>query len=340
MSARQLAGNLAKLVEHGRAPSTPAALIEWGTLPRQRVVVGTLADLAERAAAENMGPPALLVVGDVVALRERLAWFERRPLHGRRVLVLRARGQQTEFVHELGALGAEPVLVPAIEIVPPDSLASLDEALVRLGAYDWVVFTSANAVAAVFARLDTAGRDARAFGRARVCAIGAETGRALREHGVVPDLVPAESTAEGLVAAFGTEDVEGRRILLPRAAEARETFPETLRLRGAHVDVVAAYRTVRLGAAQLGAAADPLVRGAFDVALFASSSQVQSFCELAGSAAHRLLGRAIVGAIGPVTAAALGRVGVTPQVVPRQQTTSASSSALVAFVESQPKEAR
>ncbi|HJZ88383.1 MAG TPA: uroporphyrinogen-III C-methyltransferase [Polyangia bacterium] len=318
MSVRRLSVNLTALVEHGRDPKTPAALIEWGTLPRQRVVTGTLADLAARAEAAGLQPPAMLVVGDVVRLRERLRWFERRPLFGQRVLTLRARTQS--LAGALYELGAEVLELFAIRVVPPESYAPLDEALVKLGSYDWVVFTSQNAVGAVFERLMTAGRDARAFGRARVCAIGGETAAALRAHGVIADLLPDDAVAEGLVAAFATEEVEGKRLLLPRAAEARETFPEALRLRGAHVDVVAAYRTVRASAAEAGPVLERLRKGELDIALFASGSQVTSFFELVGGGAAALLGRVLVGAIGPVTAEALRRRGVEPQVVPRRHT--------------------
>src|SRR5262249_40871284 len=158
------------------------------------------------------------------------------PLFGKRVLILRARAQSGDLHAQLSELGAELLELESIRIEPPQSYAPLDEALVRLGAYDWVVFTSQNAVAQVFSRLLGAHRDARAFGKARVCSIGAETTRALGAHGVLPDLQPDDAMAEGLVAAFATEEVEGRRFLLPRAAEARETFPEALRLRGATVD--------------------------------------------------------------------------------------------------------
>ena len=316
MSVRRLGDNLKKLIDHGRDAQTPAALVEWGTLPRQRVVVGTLTNLAERATAANIAPPALLVVGEVVKLREKLAWLEKRALHGKRVLLLRPRGQGGVSA-QLRELGADVVELPAIRIEPPESTAPLDEALVKLGSYDWIVFTSQNAVSAVFERLGTAHRDARAFGRARICAIGEETARVLREHGVVPDLVPKEAQAEGLVDAFAAEDVQGRRFLLPRAAEARETFPEALRLRGAHVDVVAAYRTVR---AQL------TIEGSIDVALFLSGSQVASFFDCFD--AGRLQG-AVVAAIGPVTAEALRKRGVTVQVVPRKHSAQALVDALV-----------
>jgi uroporphyrinogen III methyltransferase / synthase len=317
MSVRRLGDNLAKLVEHGRDPSTPAALIEWGTLPRQRVVAGTLADLAVRATEAGIAPPAMLVVGDVVKLREKLKWFEKLPLFGKRVLTLRPRGPDS-LSWRMRELGAEVVALPAIRIEPPESTAPLDEALVKLGSYDWVVFTSQNAVHAVFERLWAAARDARVFGKARVCAIGEETARVLRHRGVVADLVPAEAQAEGLVAAFAAEDVQGRRFLLPRAAEARETFPEALRLRGAQVDVVAAYRTVR--------ATDVQFEGPVDAALFLSGSQVTSFFDLFDA---RTLAGAVVGAIGPVTADALRKRGVTVQVMPRKHSSAALVDALI-----------
>jgi uroporphyrinogen III methyltransferase/synthase len=326
MSVRRLEANIAKLVEHGRAYDTPAALIEWGTLPRQRVVAGTLEDLAARAHAAGIVPPAMLVVGEVVRLRERLAWFERRPLSGLRVLTLRARAQSHELGSALADVGAVPVCVPVIRLLPPSSWQPLDAALAGLATYDYVIFTSQNAVAHVWDRLTLAGRDARAFGAARVCAIGAETAAQLATHGIAPDVVPTQAVAEGLASALAGVDVAGRRFLLPRAATAREVLPEALRARGAVVDIVTAYRTEPTPAAEVqpfvaAALAEPL-----GAALFASPSQVDAWFVLAPPAA--LAGVTAI-AIGPATAAALARHHVADIHVAPEHNTGAMVELLV-----------
>jgi uroporphyrinogen III methyltransferase/synthase len=190
-------------MENGRDPSTPVGLVEWGTWPRQRVVTGTLADIVEAARAANIRPPAVTVVGEVVRWRERLRWFDNGPLFGKRVLVTRAREQASALSDKLRALGAEPVEFPTIQITPPDDgYQALDAALAGLADYDWVVFSSANAVQHVFERLGHAGRDARAFGKAKIAAVGPATDSALRTHGLRADFVPAEFVAEAVVARF------------------------------------------------------------------------------------------------------------------------------------------
>ncbi len=289
----------ARLMENGREPTTPVALVEWGTWPRQRVAVGTLADIVEVARAEKIKPPAVTIVGEVVRWREALRWFDTGPLFGKRVLVTRAREQASALSEQLRALGAEAVEFPTIRIEPPaDGFAALDEALRRLQSYDWVVFTSANGVSHVWERLAQAGRDARSFGTAKIAAIGAATEAALRERGIRPDFVPTEFVAEAVVAQF-PEPAAGKRFLIPRAVEARETLPDTWRAAGATVDVVPAYRTVleTEGAAQVR---EMLENGALDVITFTSSSTVRNFVEAVGSAV--IPSTTVVAAIGPITA--------------------------------------
>ena len=243
MGVGQLPEIVRKLMEHGRAPETPAAVIRWGTRADQEVVTGTLRTLVERS--RGMKPPALIVVGEVVALREKLRWVERKPLFGRRILITRAREQASAFAQTLEAAGAEVVEFPTIRIVPPESWAPLDAAIGRLREYQWAIFTSANGVRFFWERLTAGGEDARDFHGITVCAIGPATAAALLERGLRADLVPGEFTAEALVEAVGSEPIRGARILLARAAEAREVIPEELSRRGAAVDVVPAYRTVK-----------------------------------------------------------------------------------------------
>lgn len=310
-----------KLIENGRPAATPVALVRWGTTADQETLVGELGTIAEKAAATRFGSPAVIVVGDVVGLRPLLAWAEERPLFGRRIVVTRSRAQASSLVEKIAAAGGEPIEFPVIRIVPPESYQALDNALRRLGegsrdrgdgrcqggGYDWVVFTSANGVAAVVERLFALGLDVRAFAGAKLAAIGDETARALANHGLRVDLVPGEFVAEGLLEAFGgAAAVRGQKILLARAAEARAVLPETLRSWGAVVDEVAAYRT----AADAGDAAmlcEQLEAGRVDAITFASSLTVRNFQkaldEVAGTGtAARLSQRAAVFCIGPVTA--------------------------------------
>jgi uroporphyrinogen III methyltransferase/synthase len=286
MGVGAMAGNAARLIEHGMAADTPAAVISDGTRPGQRTVVAPLHRIA--AAAAGMRPPAIMLVGGVAALQEQLAWFERRPLHGRRVVVTRARAQASGLAAQLEALGAEVVQAPAIRIEPlpfepPD-----------LGSYDVVVVTSANG-----ADLLLPG-DVRGLHGVRVAAIGPATTQALRARGIVPDVVPAEAVSESLLHALG--DVAGKRVLVATAQGARDVLPDGLRTAGAAVDVVHLYRTVP---EPVDAAA---VRSA-DLVTFTSSSTVTSLAAALGAGGLEGLAAA---SIGPVTSATLREHGVEP----------------------------
>ncbi len=315
-----------RLVENGRPPETPAAVIRWGTRAEQTVVTATLATLAERCV--GMAPPALIVVGEVVALREKLRWFEEKPLFGRRILVTRAREQASALADRLEAAGAEVVEFPSIQIEPPETWASLDAAIARLREYQWAIFTSANGVHFFWDRLQHAGRDVRDLFGIAVCAIGPATAAALQERGIRADLVPGEFTAEGLLDAIGHERVRGERILLARAAEAREVLPEELRRRGAVVDVVAAYRTVR-NTANADELRGMLRDGKIQAVTFTSSSTVRYFLELVGDDATELLRGVVVASIGPITAETAARQGIPSHVVPDSYTIPALVDALV-----------
>ena len=301
MGVRQLPLIASRLVEGGRASSERAAVIERGTLPEQRVVTGTLGTIASAAGEAGVRAPALVVVGLVAGLRERLAWFESRPLAGVSVAVTRARAQASGLASRLADLGATVVEAPAIRIVP------LDGPALSVSGYDLVCLTSPNGVRLLFSRLEAGGMDARALAGARVAAIGPGTAAALRSCGVIADVVPSERfVAEGLVDAL--EGVPVRRALVARAAEARDVLVDALRERGAEVDVVALYETVAspLDESQLAAVADA------DYVTFTSSSTVRFFFESAGAVARDL--RARIVSIGPVTSATLREHGLEPHV--------------------------
>jgi uroporphyrinogen III methyltransferase/synthase len=299
MGVRQLGMIAQRLIDGGRPPSEPAAVVERGTLPGQRVVTGTAQTIAEVAAAAAVRAPAISIFGPVTALRERLAWFESRPLAGRTVAVTRARAQASALAARLRALGAAAVEAPAIRIAP------LDGPTPDIASYDLVCLTSPNGARLLFDRLEGVGYDARVFSGVRVAAIGPGTAAALRDHGLIADVVPKRFVAEGLVEALA--DVPVRRALVARAAEARDVLPEALRARGAEVDVVALYETV---AEPTSDRQRSLVSRA-DYVTFTSSSTVRFFFESIGDG---LSERTRLVSIGPVTSDALRRYGREPDV--------------------------
>ncbi len=305
MGVRRLAQIAERLTAAGRAPDTPAALVEQATTPAQRVVLATLATIAAEAERASISPPAVLVVGEVAALRERLAWFERRPLHGQTVLVPRTREQAGVLSALLRRRGAVALEVPTIEVRPPASFAELDAAVARLaaGAYAWVALTSQNGVAALRGRVEAAGRDARALGGVAVAAVGPATQAALRDWGIRPDLVPATATTTALGQAFPS----GRgAVLLPRADLAGPELTVALAAKGWSPDAVVAYRTVPLDAMAPGARRR-LDGGEVDWIAFTASSTVQGFLRAYGGPPPD---RVRVAAIGPVTAEAARSAGV------------------------------
>ena len=303
MGVRQLGALAQRLVAAGRPASEPAAVVERGTLPGQRVLVGSLDTIAAVAESARVRAPALIVVGAVVGLGERLEWFssERWPLAGLSVAVTRARAQASGLADRLRGLGASVVEAPAIRIVP------LEVPALSVAGYDLICLTSPNGVRLLFERLLEAGLDARALAGARVAAIGPGTAEALRSHGVVPDVVPAERfVAEGLVEALASVPV--RRALVARAAQARDVLVDALHDRGAEVDVLALYETV---AESLSDAAAAAVRAA-DYVTFTSSSTVRFLFESLGADGPGLRGRLV--SIGPVTTGALRERDLEPDV--------------------------
>ncbi len=319
MGVESLEEIVARLLENGRAPSTPVALVRWGTWAgRQETLTGTLEDVVAKVRAANFQAPAVTVVGDVVTLRERLRWFDRGPMAGKRIVVTRAREQASEFAEELRARGAEPIEFPTIKIVPPpDDYAALDAAITRLGSYDWVCFASAPAVRAFFGRLAPAGKDARALAGAQVAAVGPATAEALREFGVRADFQPRTQTGAALAEELPGE-VEAMNILLPRALEGDERMGERLAAKGAVVDAVPAYQNVTDGAGADEVRAR-LTAGTVDVVTFTSSSTVKNF--VAALAPQALPPGVLIACIGPSTAqTAAELLGRAPDIVAAEHT--------------------
>lgn len=292
MGVGRIARICERLIAAGRDPDTPAAAVIWGTKPEQRTVRATLATLPD----QDLEPPATIVVGAVAGLD--LSWFETRPLFGKTVVVTRARAQSSSLLTRLRELGADTIEIPAIRIdEPADGGAALRAAVADLDGYDWVVVTSPNGARRLLAEC----RDGRAFGNAKVAAIGPGTADALAEGNVVADLVPERFVAEGLLEVFP----EGAgRVLVPRAAEARNVLPEGLQQKGWQVDVVEAYRTVqgRPSDADLARAA------AADIVTFTSSSTVRNFLAVCDTVPPT------VACIGPITAGTAREHGLTVDV--------------------------
>jgi len=317
MGVRALPRIAERLQAEGRPADEPVAVIERGTLPGQRTVLATLADVAARAEEERIRAPAVTVVGPVAALREDLAWLERRPLHGRTVAVTRARAQASPLAARLRELGATVIEAPAIRTV------ALSADLPDLSGYDGLVATSPNGVHELFARLLDSGRDARSLAGLHVAAMGPGTARAFGEHGIAPDTVPERSVAEGLVEALA--DVPLERVLVARAREGRDVLIDALRDRGVHVDVLALYETLP---EPLDADAVAAVSGA-DYVTFTSASTVRHLLSAAGPEA---LAEPNLASIGPATSEELRAHGLAPDLEADPHTPDGLVAALLADV--------
>jgi uroporphyrinogen III methyltransferase/synthase len=320
MGVRRLAEIAARLIEAGRAADEPAAVVERGTMPGQRTLTAPLGEIADVAAGAK--PPAVILVGPVARLRAGLAWIERRPLHGRRVVVTRARPQASGLAATLRGLGAEVVEAPAIRIVPRPLEGEVAQMADAIGGYDIVCVTSPNAVTLLFEALAARGLDARALAGATVAAIGAGTARELDSHGIRADVVPERSIAESLLDELAGIDVAGKRVLIPRAADARDVLPEGLRKRGADVDVVALYDTV--GGALDETAVDAIA--AADYVTFTSSSTVTRFLDAVDDGVPN--GARVV-SIGPATSATARERGLDVHVEAKRHDIDGLVEALV-----------
>ena len=304
-----------RLIAHGRNPQTLVSLVRVGTTPQQQVVQGTLTDIVEKVDAAQLKSPAVIVVGEVNRLRQQLRWFDTKPLFGKRILVTRARAQASEFADLLEANGAEVIQFPTIKIQPIESVD-----IPALNAYDWVIFTSVNAVEIFYERLRENGKDARAFGGSSICAVGAKTVEALNRIGIHPNFVPSHSRGSAIAAEIG--EVNGKKILLPRAKIATADLPNGLRERGAHIDDVPLYDTIKVasdGDKRQDEIEADLLNGRIDLVTFTSSSTVTNFLEMfPAHAPAELLANVKVAVIGPTTQKTVEKCGVHVDVVAKE----------------------
>ena len=313
-----------ELIAHGLAPQTPVAVVQDGTRPSQRTVLGRLDSIADDVAAAEIGAPAVVVIGGVAALRRQLRWFDSGALFGKRVLITRAGEQSGEFARALLARGAQPVLAPVIAIAPVDDTSAAERAFQDLSSYAWLIFTSQNGVDAFFRRLAARQGDARSIGRVKLAAIGERTAARLRTYGVIADLVPAEFISEEIAREVIARSTAGDRILLYRAQEARDVLPQMLQDAGLDVTIVAAYTTVIPPDEDFASKVSEA-----DVLTFTSASTVRGFVALLRDvAASRAASGKCVACIGPITANAAAQAGLNVDVVAPVHTTAGLLDAL------------
>ena len=335
----QLGHILGSLLSHGRPADDSVAVVYNGTLPSQETILGSLEELAKTAKQSDDRRPAILVVGRVAALREHLRWFDVKPLFGKRVLVTRPRDQAEDMVDRLESEGAEAIVAPMIRIVPPQDYGPLDDACARAGTFDWIVFTSANAVDAFVERLLAGPQDLRALKGVKLCAVGPRTVERLARAGLKVDLMPAEYRAEAVLRAL-TEagEVRGRTVLLPHADIGREIIADELRKQGADVTDVVAYRTVAEDPEREGGpdVYRMLLERSIDVVTFTSASAVRSFVRVLGAEpAADLLRGTVVASIGPLTAEAASQCNVATTIMPAEYTIPALVGAIVQYFETE-----
>ena len=335
MGWKNLSHIVKRLIKNGRSPRTPVAMVRWGTMTKQKAVVGTLATIVQVAKKADIKAPVVTIVGEVVKLRKKLNWFEEKPLFGKRVLITRTRTQASVFSEIISNLGGEPIELPTIKTVAPRSWAPLDKAAKRLtspnASYDWAIFTSANGVRYFFDRLPKIGLDLRELKGVKIAAIGPKTEEAIRKLGIKVDLVPKEYVAEAVIKSLGKRRIAGKRFLLPRAEVAREILPKEIKRLGGKIDVVPAYRTVR-PAKEARAIVEALEEGTVDTVTFTSSSTVTNFVKAVGkNKLARLTRDVTIAAIGPITARTARKAGLTVHVTPKKYTVRALACALALY---------
>ncbi len=299
-----------KLVANGRPADTPIALIRWGTRPEQETLVGTLSDIVAKVQAVNFKNPAIIIVGQVVTLRNKLNWFEKKPLFGKRVLVTRSREQASALSEKIEELGGEPWEFPTIGITEPDDYAPLDKAVDEIEKYDWIILTSVNGVKSFFKRLMEKDKDIRDLKGIRLCAIGPKTKEEVEKFGIRCDFVPNEYRAEAIIEGLKNEDMAGKKVLLPRADIARKIIPDTLKQLGAEVEEVVAYKTV-MGSGNAKLLQEMLAEKKLNVLTFTSSSTVRNFVNMLNADnLDELLAGVTVASIGPITSDTAKELGV------------------------------
>lgn len=319
MGMKNLSEISKNLIQEGLSPDTPAAVIFWGTTAKHKSLVSTVKNIPEEAKKNGFTNPSIIVIGKVVKFHSTLNWFEQKPLLGKSIVVTRAREQASSLASLLTELGAEVIQFPTIDITPVTETAIIDQYVHKIKEYDWIIFTSVNGVRFFWERLITFKLDARVFAGVSIVAIGPATAEAIREKGIQPDFVPEEYIAESIADGLIEHGVKGKRILLPRAQEAREVLPNKLRKAGATVDIVPVYET-RLAIKLQNNILQLLEQGALDCITFASSSTVENFFEHIPITVLKKYRLPKFATIGPVTSNTLKKHGFDYDIQPTKYT--------------------
>lgn len=322
------------LLKHGRDPNTPVAVVRWASTPEQRTVVGTLSTIKDVVVEAGIKPPSLIIVGEVVKLRETIDWYEKRPLFGKKIVVTRTREQASNLMAGLEENGADCLECSTIDIHPVDSYEILDDELNRLKEYHWIIFSSLNGVKYFFERIQSKGMDARDLKGPDIAVVGKSTADLLHTYGVNADLIPPVFTSEGLAESLLDQGVEGRNILIPRAEKAREILPETLRGAGAQVVIAPVYKNIP-PAGSKEELRQELEAGLVDMVTFTSSSTVRNFLTMVGAEDSNelqdLFNGVKIAAIGPITAKTVTDNGLKVDVQPAEYTIAAMIKEIVSY---------
>jgi uroporphyrinogen III methyltransferase/synthase len=342
-----------KLIDNGRNPGTPVAVVRWGTRADQTTLIGDLKTIPDLIKENEIKPPAVMVVGEVVRLRETLKWYEKKPLFGQRILITREHSEGYESLEELGA---EIIEFRTIEIVSPEDWTTMDRAIEKIESYDWLILTSVNGVRFFFQRLFEKEKDIRDLKGIKICAVGVKTAEAINKFGIKVDLIPDEFNAEGLIssivqkcgsaeerktesakarkketsklASLRAYELKGVKFLLPRAEVAREILPEKIRELGGEIDVVTAYRAVK--PVTHGKRLKRFLKeGKITVATFTSAATFNNFMEITGEDAEGLLKDVAIAVIGPVTAKAIEKAGLKVSIMPKEATIDAMVNEII-----------
>src|SRR4030067_1616401 len=332
MTVKNIALVCQRLIENKRNPETPVAVIRWGTRPDQTTIVGNLRNIPDLVKEKDIKPPAVMVVGDVVKLREHLKWYEKKPLFGQRILVTRKHSGEFELLEELGA---EIIEFPTIEIVPPITWDELDKSIDKIETYNWLIFTSANSVRFFFKRFFERDKDIRELKGIKICAVGSKTALEVKKYGMKVDLFPEEFNAEVMIKVFGQQSIvnglKGMKFLLPRAELAREIFPEKVRELGGEIDIATAYRAVKpeTHGKRLRRF---LKEGKISIATFTSAATFNNFMSIMDHYALELLKGVTIAVIGPVTARAVEKAGLRVNIMPEQATIEAMVQEIIEWL--------
>jgi len=329
MGVKNVSSITESLINSGKSPATPAALIRWGTTPQQEILSDTLGGIAAAAQKGGFAPPAILVVGKVVDLRKTIGWFEQKPLFGKGIVITRPERQADELAYLLAAEGALPIIFPTIVICPPQDWSELDRAIDQLESYNWLIFTSANGVNFFFARIRQRGRDIRDLKGIKICCIGPATAWQIKAKGISVDLLPTRYIAEGVLDSFARLPLRGQKVLIPRAARARDVLPVGLKKMGAAVDVVTAYETVR-SPRKKEELQKLLQERKIDCLTFTSSSTVTNFLAIMGRG-FSLPPAVKIACLGPVTAATARKAGLNVDIEQDEYTVTGLLQSLIQY---------